>query len=82
MHSIPIRRRHRALAASAAVLALLAAGCSKASAGARAGGCRADAHWPEREQTARLRTAVTFRLLTAGLSKASAGAQISGRSPA
>ncbi|MCX5062786.1 MULTISPECIES: hypothetical protein [unclassified Streptomyces] len=61
MHSTQTRLRHGALAASAAVLALLAAGCSKASAGAQAGGCRADVHWPEREQTAWLRTAVTFR---------------------
>ncbi|WP_033327605.1 hypothetical protein [Streptomyces yerevanensis] len=61
MHSTQTRLRHGALTACAAALALLAAGCSKASADAQAGDCRDDGHWSGREQAAWLRTAVAFR---------------------
>ncbi|MFJ8109141.1 hypothetical protein [Streptomyces sp. NPDC096132] len=60
-HQNRTRLRHGALTACAAALALLATGCTKASAGAQTGGCHADGHWSEREQTAWLRTAVDFR---------------------
>lgn len=58
MHSTQTRLRRSALTAGVAVLTLLAAGCSNASAGAQAGGCRDDGHWSGREQAAWLRTAV------------------------
>ncbi|WP_189323822.1 hypothetical protein [Streptomyces flaveus] len=61
MHSTQTRLRHGALTACAAALALLATGCSKASADAQAGDCRDDGHWSGREQAAWLRTAVSFR---------------------
>ncbi|MFG2028787.1 hypothetical protein [Streptomyces sp. NPDC048825] len=61
MHSTQTRLRHGALTACAAALALLAAGCSKVSAEAQAGGCRDDGQWSGREQAAWLRTAVAFR---------------------
>ncbi|GAA3830114.1 hypothetical protein ACFS5L_18630 [Streptomyces phyllanthi] len=60
MHSTRTRLRHGALTACAAVLALLAVGCSKASAGAQADGCRDNGHWSPRERAAWLRTAVAF----------------------
>ncbi|MFJ1967159.1 hypothetical protein ACIO93_00645 [Streptomyces sp. NPDC087903] len=60
MHSTQPRLRHGALTAGAAVLALLAVGCSKASAGAQTGGCREDGRWSGRQQAAWLRTAVAF----------------------
>ncbi|KOU66796.1 hypothetical protein ADK57_17530 [Streptomyces sp. MMG1533] len=66
MHSTQTRLRHGALTACAAALALLAAGCSQASAGAQTGGCRDDGHWSGREQAAWLRTAVAFRTEGAG----------------
>lgn len=53
--------RHAALTACAAVLALLATGCSKASTGAQTGGCRQDGDWSGREQAAWLRNAVVLR---------------------
>jgi hypothetical protein len=61
MHSTQTRLRHGALTVAAAVLTLLAAGCSKASTGAQTGGCRADGHWSGRQQAAWLRPAVAFR---------------------
>jgi hypothetical protein len=61
MHSTHTRLRHAALTACAVVLALLAAGCSKASAGAQTGGCREDGDWSGRAQAAWLRNTVTFR---------------------
>ncbi|MEU6256767.1 hypothetical protein [Streptomyces sp. NPDC047043] len=61
MHSTKTRPRRAAMTACAAALALLAAGCSKASAGAQTGGCRDDGHWTGRQQAAWLRTAVTIR---------------------
>jgi hypothetical protein len=60
MHSTQTRLRHGALTACAAALALLSTGCSKASAGAQAGGCRADGDWSGREQAEWLRTAVAL----------------------
>jgi hypothetical protein len=61
MPSTHTHLRHAALTACAAVLALLTAGCSKASAGTQTGGCRQDGDWSGREQAAWLRNAVTFR---------------------
>ncbi|MET7651916.1 hypothetical protein [Streptomyces sp. NPDC005486] len=76
MHSTPTRLRHGALTAGAAVLALLAAGCSKASAGAQAGGCRADENWSPTEQAAWLRTAVDFRGTADGTDPSYEGASV------
>ncbi|UUU26578.1 hypothetical protein [Streptomyces sp. DSM 40750] len=61
MHSTQTRLRHGALTACAAALALLAAGCSQASAGTQADGCRDNGHWSQRERAAWLRTSVQFR---------------------
>ncbi|MFF4586023.1 hypothetical protein [Streptomyces sp. NPDC001388] len=61
MHTTRTRPSHGVLTAGAAALALLAAGCSQPTTGARTDGCRADGHWSEREQAAWLRTAVAFR---------------------
>jgi hypothetical protein len=66
MHSTQTRFRHGALTAGAAVLALLAVGCAKASAGAQAGGCRDDGDWSGRQQAAWLRTAIAFHGTTDG----------------
>ncbi|MEU5323703.1 hypothetical protein AB0G67_44230 [Streptomyces sp. NPDC021056] len=60
MHSTQNRLHHAALTAGAAVLALLATGCSTASAGAQTGGCRDNGDWSGREQAAWLRKAVAF----------------------
>ncbi|MER5226673.1 hypothetical protein [Streptomyces flaveus] len=76
MHSTQTRLRHGALTACAAALALLAAGCSKASADARAGDCRDDGHWSGREQAAWLRTAVAFRGTADGAGPSYEGASV------
>ena len=76
MHSTQTRLRHGTLTACAAALALLAAGCSKASTGAEAGGCRADGHWSGREQAAWLRTAVAFRGTADGAGPSYEGASV------
>jgi hypothetical protein len=60
MHTTRTRFRHGALTAGAAVLVLLAVGCSKASAGAQTGGCRDDGDWSGRQQAAWLRASVTL----------------------
>ncbi|MFF4257866.1 hypothetical protein ACFY1L_42435 [Streptomyces sp. NPDC001663] len=60
MHSTQTRLRGTVMTACAAALALLAAGCSQASAGTQTGGCRDDGHWTGRQQAAWLRTAVTI----------------------
>ncbi|MET8080989.1 hypothetical protein [Streptomyces sp. NPDC005303] len=61
MYRTHLRLRHKALTACAAALALLTAGCVKASAGEQTGGCRGDDHWSQRQQAAWLRSAVAFR---------------------
>ncbi|MDQ0687913.1 hypothetical protein QF032_006956 [Streptomyces achromogenes] len=61
MHTNPTRLRRGALTACAAVLALLTAGCSKASETTQTGGCRADDGWSGRQKAAWLRGAVSFR---------------------
>ncbi|MEU9174309.1 hypothetical protein AB0D34_42245 [Streptomyces sp. NPDC048420] len=66
MHSIQTRLRHAALMAGATGLALLATGCSNASAGAGTGGCRDAGDWSGREQAAWVRTAVAFQGTTDG----------------
>ncbi|MFI7504770.1 hypothetical protein ACIBVL_41130 [Streptomyces sp. NPDC049687] len=81
MHSTQTRLRHGALTACAAALALLAAGCSQASAGARTGGCRADGDWSGREQAAWLRTAVVFRGTGDGADPSYEGASVVVRAP-
>ncbi|MCD9873336.1 hypothetical protein [Streptomyces guryensis] len=60
MQRTQTRFRHGALTAGAAVLALLAAGCAKVSAGTQAGDCRDDGDWSGRQEAAWLRTAVAF----------------------
>lgn len=60
MHSTQTRLRHGAMTAGAAVLALLAVGCSKVSAGPQTGGCRDDGGWSKRQQATWLRSAVAF----------------------
>jgi hypothetical protein len=64
MHTTPTRLRRGAMTACAAALALLCAGCSKASETTRTAGCRADDAWPAREKAAWLRGVVSFH--TAG----------------
>ncbi|WP_416982453.1 hypothetical protein [Streptomyces sp. T028] len=82
MHTTPTRLRHTtARTACAAALALLAAGCSQASADARTGGCRADGRWSERERAAWLRTAVTFRGTADGAGPSYADASVVVRAP-
>lgn len=76
MHSTKTRFRQGALTACAAALALLAAGCSKASAGAQPGGCRADGHWSGRQQAAWLRTEVAFRGTADGAGPSYEGASV------
>ncbi|MDX5567719.1 hypothetical protein PYK79_36730 [Streptomyces sp. ID05-04B] len=61
MHITPTRLRRGALTACAAALALLSAGCSKASETTQTAGCRADDAWPGRQKAAWLRDAVSFR---------------------
>ncbi|GLP69595.1 hypothetical protein TUSST3_62170 [Streptomyces sp. TUS-ST3] len=76
MHTTKTRFRHGALTAGAAVLALLAVGCSKASAGAQTGGCRDDAEWSGRQQAAWLRSAVAFQGTTDGAGPSYAKASV------
>lgn len=65
MYRTQLRLRHKALTACAA-MALLTAGCAKASAGAHVSGCRDDGHWSGRQQAAWLRSAVAFHEPTDG----------------
>ena len=76
MHSTQTRLRHTALTAGAAVLVLLATGCSTASAGAQTGGCRDDGDWSGREQAAWLRKAVAFHGTTEGAGPSYEGASV------
>ncbi|MGQ4361925.1 hypothetical protein ACN6LD_003768 [Streptomyces sp. SAS_272] len=61
MHTTRTRLRRGALTACSAALALLTAGCSKASETTQTGGCRADGAWSARQKAAWLRSAVSFR---------------------